>query len=315
MEGIYGIDLSNIKSELRYVPEMTQDDGLEQNWLLDGKIDVQQHRWSAGWSQAGGGKNKKGVFCGGTGHNWPLLRDKNGCPCQAYVEQLTKVLFVQYMNAYTSMGANRFVVCTDTVSSLVNLMELARGGRKHHHCPAFYELLGMLASELVGLLAPRNAEMTVIHKKHPEAYQGWAKAQNWDPDRVAALGMLGCDMKQCGSQRRFTDSVFKQLEFSEEVKANEGSLLLSVKITVVAGLGDQLPLALRPSDVWIRTHLDNIYLWRNVKTNEWFWEQNAGVWKRYRVLINDVELYCWNETKVGGSTGRYFYEHTGGVDP
>ena len=146
--------------------------------------------------------------------------------------------------------------------------------------------------------------MTVIHKSHPEACQGCAKAHDWDPDRVAKLGMKECDMKEREWKVEIDESAFKRLEFTEVRKDASGSLLLSVKIAVVA---DRLPLALRPRDVWIRTHLDNRYVWRNVATNEWFWEDSPGVWKRYTYL----GICWWGTTNEDGSTGRYFFERTG----
>ena len=149
--------------------------------------------WSCGFSQAGGGDNTKGVFCGGSVDKSPLLLDTRGSPCQAQAEVVAKLLLVKYLNASTSMGAEQFEICTDNVSSLVNMMDRAKGGSKHRLTRKFAEVLMMLASELVKLLGPRNATMTVIHKNHVDAYQGWAKPKDWDPDRVAELGLKGCD--------------------------------------------------------------------------------------------------------------------------
>ena len=118
-------------------------------------------------------------------------------------------------------------------------------------------------------------------------------------------------MKQPEWAVEIDESAFKRLEFTEVRKDPRGSLLLSVKIAVVAGLGDRLPLALRPRDVWIRTHLDNRYVWRNVATNEWFWEDSPGVWKRYTAVRNHLGMCWWGTTNVDGSTDRYFFERTG----
>ena len=90
---------------------------------------VKGKKWSAGFCEAGDDdENRKGVYCGGIGSNSPLLLDKTGCPCQAYVELVAKLILVEYLNAYyTSMGANNILVCTDNISSLVNLMYIATG--------------------------------------------------------------------------------------------------------------------------------------------------------------------------------------------
>ena len=316
MQGIYGIDLSCIKSELRSVPETTQDKGLVQEWLVDGK--TEGHKWSAGWSQAGGGENKKGVFCGGIGRNSPLLLDKNGFPCQAYVEQVAKLLLVRYLDAYTSMGASQFVVCTDNVSALSNLKVLAMIDRERVKLDGprkmgtgWYELLGMFASELVKLLGPRNATMTVIHKNHPKAYQGGASARRWDPDRVANLGMTGCDMKQSEWAVGIDESAFKRLQFTEEEWC--GSLLVSVKIQVA----ELLPVALSPPAKWFRIHRRYWWLWRNVATKEWFWEESPNPWrygwKKYSCSEgpNGGMEFWWCWTDVDGSMGGYFFESTG----
>ena len=69
--------------------------------------------------------------------------------------------------------------------------------------------------------------------------------------------------------------MFERLKFTEVRKDAKGSLLLWVKIEVVAGLGDRLPLVLTPRDVWIRTHWNGRWLWRHVKSNEKFWEDNG----------------------------------------
>ena len=95
-----------------------------------------------------------------------------------------------------------------------------------------------------------------------------------------------------------------RLKCTEEMWDARGSLLLSVKIEVVAGCGDPLPLGLQPRDVWIRTHWNGRWLWRHVKTNEMFWEDSPGAWRKY----SDGEYRHW----WGSSwTGQFFYESTG----
>ena len=99
--------------------------------------------------------------------------------------------------------------------------------------------------------------------------------------------------------------MFERLKFTEVRKDAKRSLLLSVKIEVVAGRGDRLPLVLTPRDVWIRTHWYERWLWRNVATNEMFWERDGmpGAWMRY---YDDEYRHWWSS-----STGRFFYECTG----
>ena len=246
-------------------------------WAVDGKVGPEEDMWSFGASETGGGDNRKGVFSGGRVERNPLLQDKNGSPCQAQAEVVAKLLLVKYLNASTSMGAEEFVICTDNVSSVVNLMDRSRGGTKHKFSERFKKVLLMLATELVNLLWSRNASLRFIHRQHPESYQRNANPRAWDPDRVAALGLTGCDMRPHDWEVGIDECAVGRLKFTEErFDAENPSLLLSVKIEVVAGCGDRQPPVVEPRDVWIRTHCNGRWLWRHVKSNEKVWE-NTGM--------------------------------------
>ena len=234
--------------------EIKRRPNLIELWAVDGKVGTEEDMWSFGASETGGGDNRKGVFSGGRVKRNPLLQDKNGSPCQAQAEVVAKLLLVKYLNASTSMGAEEFVICTDNVSSVVNLMDRSTGGTKHKFSGRFEKVLLMLATELWNLLLPRKAALRFIHRQHPESFQRNANPQAWDPDRVAALGLKVCDMRPDDWEVGSDACALGRLKFTEERwDAKNGALLLSVKIEVVPWCGELQSPVVEPRDVWIRT--------------------------------------------------------------
>ena len=319
MRNYVRIDLRRIDSNAgQELVRINREAKLRVRWAVDGKLGRKKYRqdgtWSFGGSEAGGGDNTKGVFCGGRVDRNPRLMDSKGSPCQAQAEVVAKLLLVKYLNASTSMGAEEFEICTDNVSSVVDLMDRSEGGRKHKFSDGFGDVLLMLATELVKLLEPRNASMRIKHKNHPDAYQRGAKPRDWDPDRVAALGLTGCDMRPHDWEVGIDECAVRRLKFTEQrFEAGNPSLLLSVKIEVEV---------VEARDVWIKTHWKGRWLWRHVKSNEKFWEDNGmavacddgnatdsvGIrWKTYC----DVEgRRVWVD-----QAGRWFYACTGTRNP
>ena len=288
-------------------------------WAVDGKVGTEEDMWSFGASETGGGDNRKGVFSGGRVDTNPLLQDKNGSPCQAQAEVVAKLLLVKYLNASTSMGAEEFVICTDNVSSVVNLMDRSRGGTKHKFSERFMKVLLMLATELVNLLWSRKAALRFIHRQHPDADQRNVSRRAWDPDRVAAFGLKVCDMKPNDWEVEGDARALRRLKFTEETWGGKNrSLLLSVKIEAVPCCGELQPPVVEPRDVWIRIHCKGRWLWRHVKSDEKFWEDTG-----MRVACDDGnathfvgirwENYCDREGQIVwvDQNKRWFYASTG----
>ena len=119
------------------------------------------------------------------------------------------------------------------------------------------------------------------------------------------------------------ESALGRLKLTEATfHAKKPSLLLSVKIEVVARCGDPLPSGLKPRDVWIKIHSDGRWLWRHVESNEMFWESNGMPSacddgnatkcdeKRWKRFYDTADRIFWK-----GPEDRFFYESTGTMDP
>ena len=74
--------------------------------------------------------------------------------------------------------------------------------------------------------------LTAIHKNHVDAYRGWAKPKDWDPDRVAELGLKGCDMRQDDWKVTSDKFAFRRLKFTEEMWAAGRKLLLDGSVVL-----------------------------------------------------------------------------------
>ena len=326
MKGYVGIELvrsdTGARSDLhrdQALVEIKRRPNLIELWAVDGKVSTEEDMWSFGASETGGGDNRKGVFSGGRVDTNPLLQDKNGSPCQAQAEGVAKLLLVKYLNASTSMGAEEFVICTDNVSSVVNLMDRSRGGTKHKFSERFRKVLLMLATELWNLLLPRKAALRFIHRQHPDAYQRDVSPQAWDPDRVAALGLKECDMRPEDWQVESYACALTRLKFTEATwGGKKRSLLLSVKVEAVPCCGELLKPVVEPRDVWIRAHWKGRWVWRHVESDEKFWEDTG-----MPVACDDgnatdsVGIQWENYCDVKGQRvwvnldNRWFYESTG----